>query len=137
MDILKGRQCIAILSGNRTGLTWLCWFGITLIFATASAAQKNTTRLKNGQKIITSLSLQSSKSVTHYVRGLKLKLTRGPHQTQRKVSRAALKKWKKLPSNFQFKTKYSWKSRQNVLKFFQTPNLFYVRGPRVWDRCTM
>ena len=37
-------------------------------------------KIKNGQKIITSLSLQSSKSVTHYVRGLKLKLTRGPHE---------------------------------------------------------
>ncbi len=31
---------------------------------------------------------------------LELRVTRGPHETQRKVSRAALKKFKKLPSKF-------------------------------------
>ncbi len=51
-----------------------------------------------------------------YLRGLKLRVTRGPHETQRKVSRAALKKAKKLPSNLQLKTKNSWKNRQMVYK---------------------
>ena len=32
---------------------------------------------------------------TTYNRGLKLKVTRRPHETEIKVSRAALKKWKK------------------------------------------
>ncbi len=35
-----------------------------------------------------------------YVRGLKLKVTRGPHETQRKVLRTALKSEKKI--NFEF-----------------------------------
>jgi len=32
---------------------------------------------------------------------------------------------------FSFKLNIDEKSRQNVLKFFQTPNFFDVRGPRV------
>jgi hypothetical protein len=40
-------------------------------------------------------------------RDLKLRVTRGPHETQLKVSRATFKNVKKLPSNFQLKTKNS------------------------------
>jgi hypothetical protein len=37
-------------------------------------------------------------------RGLKHRVTRRSHETQRKVLQAAFKKVKKLPSNFQLKT---------------------------------
>jgi len=39
-----------------------------------------------------------------YTRGLKLRVTRGPHETQRKVSRAALKKVKKITFKFSSKS---------------------------------
>ena len=41
--------------------------------------------------------------ITLYVMCLKLKLTRGPHETQSKVSRATLKKMKKKTLNFEAK----------------------------------
>ncbi len=49
---------------------------------------------------------------------------RVPHETQRKVSRAALKKMKKIPSNFYLKTKNSWKNMQIVYKFWRNSRIF-------------
>jgi len=77
-----------------------------------------------------------------YLRGLKLRETRGPHETQRKVSRATLKKAKKLPSNLQLKTKNSWKKIGKwSINYKKTAEFLIVRrahwtllGPRVWDR---
>jgi len=47
------------------------------------------------------------------------------------------KKWKKLPSNFQLKTKNSWKNRQIVYELKKkTAEFLDVHGPRVWDRCS-
>jgi len=54
--------------------------------------------------------------------GLKLRVTLGLYDTQRKVLQAELKKWKKLPSNFQLKTKNSWKNRQIVYELKKMQN---------------
>jgi len=63
--------------------------------------------------------------------------------------RPHFKKWKKLPLNFQLKTKHSIKNRQIVYELKKTAEFLvfagYIetsrgshaaRGPRVWDRCT-
>jgi len=62
-----------------------------------------------------------------YARGLKLRVTRGPRETKSKVSRVSFKKVKKLPSNFQLKTK----NRRIVYEFLKTAEFLDVRGPSV------
>ena len=66
----------------------------------------------------TQLSQEKQLEVTpyFYTRGLKLKWTRGPHETQNKISRAALQKWKKFILNFVFFNQYIGKNIQKLPK---------------------
>ncbi len=113
-------HCLSQICTNLILLSLVLCFFILNHFNTQSNV------VKIGSKIIVSLlqsesathSLQCFSSLIDYQqpkvtreanRGLKLRVTRGSHETQIKVLRAAFKKVKKLLSNFPLKPKNSWK----------------------------
>ena len=65
-----------------------------------------------------------------YFRGLKLKLTRGPHEVWKKVLRAALKKWKNFNFEFSVKSQFTeksiyWKMYTKHINIFKNLNILW------------